>query len=687
MKIVKTKLTSLSSPFSASDTSFVLQDFLDSQGHNPVLADFGVEGYFIVVLKQSNVTEMVKCTSFSVAADGKTTFTVASNGRDILPKSPYTGSATGQDFAAGADAIITNDPLTMSRFATLAEDQSFTGKNTFAQVPSSSADPVDPTDLTRLSYVQALVLGTLTTLDVIVPGVAGATVAAGQLVYFDTVSGQWKLTSASTPTTVNNVLLGIAQGAGTLGGAIANGILLQGVDTHQTGMSTGAVQYAGNTSGAIVNTPGTTNVVVGLAKTATNLYFAPRFDQQLTQDQMNAMVGKSGTAPSASNKFEDESDTSAVAAANKLIRANSSGLIDPSFLASAVKFGGSGADGALSIASGTTTINVGAVQIYVLQYSSISITGTGSLAFSNPHANGTTVIILCSGNAVITSSATAAIDLRGMGAAGGTAGTAGASGGDGTNSIPQADDTAHNGFGGAASNIGTPGGAGAAGVAYSPISMYTRLAVQLASRMTRVAPGAGGGGGGGANSSGSANVGAAGGRGGGALIMQVAGSLNFTGTIKLDGSNGSDAPGQVTSNTNIACGGGGGGGAGGMGIILYNAQTAISGTITCAGGTGGAGGTAQLTATSAGGTSIAGGAGGGGAGADGAGGAGGTSPGTDNVGNAGASGNVRRAGGGGGAGGSCSNGSGGNPHTRAGGAGGSGGASENVLVAQNYFFT
>jgi hypothetical protein len=54
-------------------------------------------------------------------------------------------------------------------------------------------------------------------------------------------------------------------------------------------------------------------------------------------------------------------------------------------------FGGNGTDGALSIAAGTTTINVGAVQIFIKNYSSISITGTGVLNFSNPHANGTII--------------------------------------------------------------------------------------------------------------------------------------------------------------------------------------------------------------------------------------------------------------------------------------------------------
>lgn len=54
----------------------------------------------------------------------------------------------------------------------------------------------------------------------------------------------------------------------------------------------------------------------------------------LTTGELQALVGQSGTAPSSSNKFEDNADTSATSANNKLVRANGSGLIDSSFLPS-----------------------------------------------------------------------------------------------------------------------------------------------------------------------------------------------------------------------------------------------------------------------------------------------------------------------------------------------------------------
>lgn len=89
-----------------------------------------------------------------------------------------------------------------------------------------------------------------------------------------------------------------------------------------------------------------------------------------------------------------------------------------------MKFGGTGADGALVITSATTTINVGGANVFVLNYTSISITGTGKLAFSNPASNGTIVILKSQGDVTLTSSSAPMIDMSAMGAAGGLGGTA-----------------------------------------------------------------------------------------------------------------------------------------------------------------------------------------------------------------------------------------------------------------------
>lgn len=243
---------------------------------------------------------------------------------------------------------------------------------------------------------------------------------------------------------------------------------------------------------------------------------------------------------------------------------------------SALKFGGTGADGALNISSGTTTLDLGGVSVYVKNYSSISITGTAKLAFSNPATRGTIIILKCSGNAVITSSTVPAIDASGMGAAAG-----------------------NDGYSFVASpriGIGTDAFDGAAAYHGGMRGLSPRLLAGINGKMIPLACGAGG-------NSGSYG---AGGRGGGALYIEVAGALNISSTINASGIAGSAA------NPSGAGSGGGGGGAGVI-IIAYATLTANTGTYTVTGGTGGGG-----TSTNMGNQYGAVGSGGGaGAGADG----------------------------------------------------------------------
>lgn len=233
------------------------------------------------------------------------------------------------------------------------------------------------------------------------------------------------------------------------------------------------------------------------------------------------------------------------------------------------RFGGTGTDGALSITSGTTTLSFASAQVLVKNYSSISITGTGALTFSNPNSAGSCAILKCSGNATITSSATAAIYVDGMGAAGGTAGNS---------SLGQAGNGQNAQLGWYKANGATASayGAGSVGTATNPaIGMYTQ-SVFLTKYYQFVFAG-GGGLGGCFDGSGGSAVGA-GGAGGGALVMEVGGTLDFTGTITANGLVGGNTSGYSVQNL------AGGGGAGGSITILYNLESAITGTLTAAGG-------------------------------------------------------------------------------------------------------
>jgi len=281
---------------------------------------------------------------------------------------------------------------------------------------------------------------------------------------------------------------------------------------------------------------------------------------------------------------------------------------NPKWSSASVKYGGDGSDGALSVASGITTIDLGGAAYVVKNYSSISITGTGKVVFINPNANGTTIIFKSQGACTITSSTVPAIDVSGLGAAGGAGGTgvnvggnlASAAGGGGANLSTGGGSGAAGGSGAGGGNSGAagsaslsfisipgggggyPSGGGSTTIAGGSLSTYYSYASKLANKSILLAPGSGGGGGGG-GSSGSPS-GGSGGAGGGALYMEIAGALNFTGTINANGANG----GAGTSST-TPTGGGGGGGAGCV-IILYGTLTANTGTINVNGGTGGVGG-------------------------------------------------------------------------------------------------
>jgi hypothetical protein len=326
-----------------------------------------------------------------------------------------------------------------------------------------------------------------------------------------------------------------------------------------------------------------------------------------------------------------------------------------------LKFGGTGADGALSVTSGTTTIDLANTDVVIKNYTSINVAAGATLAFQNPHTNGTRIILKSQGAVTIAGT----INASGMGAAGGA--QVGSSDGK-IGSLPHGLIAADLLYGGAGQYPATDG-VGAAGAGMTLTGIYGITKYVPISRFVHVIPGAGGGSGAaGEADGGTGGYGGAGGNGGGAILIECAGALNFTGTINTSGANGSAGGNGVAGGNSTCGGGGGGGGSAGMCLVLYNTLTANSGTITATGGNGGNGGSKPVVIV-AGNT----GSGGGGAGSySGAGGAGGSAG--DNGSNAASNG----AGGGGGGGSRTGSGT---------STGGTGGSSIGGLVLQNTMFT
>lgn len=271
----------------------------------------------------------------------------------------------------------------------------------------------------------------------------------------------------------------------------------------------------------------------------------------------------------------------------------SEGGIVPSSQPFSVRFGGDGSDGKLEVLSGTFTIDLAGAQLVEKRYSSFFIAAGATLAFSNPHDNGTVFLPRVLGD----SSILGTIDLSSLGGAGGAAGTTAGAGVGAPSGAGGASASTAGNAGQPGNTVGTPnpgttgngtfwvgsatggGGGGITSAHAGGAASVSPLYLSSAAQYTRylVIPGSGGGGGAGGASLGN---GGAGGRGAGAMYMEVAGVLTFSGTITATGTVGSNA------QTN---GGGGGGGGGGSVVILAGKLGTNSGTISVTGGVGGTG--------------------------------------------------------------------------------------------------
>lgn len=303
-------------------------------------------------------------------------------------------------------------------------------------------------------------------------------------------------------------------------------------------------------------------------------------------------------------------------ATTSVVVTNTSGKIDPTFVSSTAyslasttltsttsisnlvdqnfirinKFGGTGADGALTLTSGTTTIDLGGEAIVTKNYTSISITGTGALAFSNSHANGTIVILKSQGDVTITCSNAPCISVVSNGGTGGAGrnGTTG-NGAGGTSGIALSLFNNPSAGGGGTQTSGSSDVSGTAGSAIAIATTFSKIfsATNFLTLQKYQHAFTGSGGGGGAvyvNSS--TGTGGTGGNGAGALIIECGGAWNFTktGGIWASGTNGASGVNGGATSYIVA---GGGGGAGGFVQVLYNKLTANTGTIITTGGSGG----------------------------------------------------------------------------------------------------
>jgi len=271
MQTVKVKKTTLKAGLASNGSTIQVKEFVDSQGNEVALADFGTQ--FVVVVSQSGNVEIIVCDGITQAAaanDTSATLDIKTNGRNLLPKSPYTGNSTGLSFTAGAEVIVTDDPYTMSFFLQADIDTDISAVFNFSQFPtkSGSTTPTDAEQFATKAYVDSIALGDAVTSALKSSITYGEDVTAGDPVYLKASDGKWWRAYANDPATCIGVELGIANEDAV---ADASGVITRrGRDTTQTGMTIGADYYLTD-AGALSTTAGSYVVKFGTAVSATVL--------------------------------------------------------------------------------------------------------------------------------------------------------------------------------------------------------------------------------------------------------------------------------------------------------------------------------------------------------------------------------------------------------------------------------
>lgn len=299
----------LAQSISASASSFKLNNIEGWDGVDLVTADLGTQHF--VTFKNSTGT-LLEIMEIDPATIASASITILKRGLKFNgDETEVTANKLAWSSGETIVQLGTDVPQLLNNFVDKGRAQTITGVKTFSAVPASSAAPVSGTDLVNKTYADALSIGVTKVDQLIVAATAGETVSAGQLLYFDLTDNEWKKCDADTAALIDNVMLGIAQGAGVNGGAISGGVLTRGVDTNQSGMTQGDLMYASNTAGGISASAGTTERVIGIARSTTNLFFDPDFyyiptalqkAAYPTAGQKAAMAGTVGT-PAATNAY------------------------------------------------------------------------------------------------------------------------------------------------------------------------------------------------------------------------------------------------------------------------------------------------------------------------------------------------------------------------------------------------
>lgn len=294
----------LQSSISSTQTTITLTSFnIEPTGDAITMALMNTSIAYGTIAPRTTNSEFISFTGITNNGDG--TFTLTGVTRGLGKTYPFTEDTDFKLPHAGATQFILSDvPQVFNKYGALVNDNTWSGIQTFSTQPVSTAGlPTGSTDLATKQYVDNTATGTTNIDRIVIAGTAGETITKDQVVYLKASDGRWWLADADVAATAENVVLGIAQGAGSAAGAISSGVLIQGLATFTAiTLTANTKYYLSNTAGAFSSSAGTNEVTLGESQTTTTFVFCPRNDQQITEDQQDALVGDSGT-PSATNTY------------------------------------------------------------------------------------------------------------------------------------------------------------------------------------------------------------------------------------------------------------------------------------------------------------------------------------------------------------------------------------------------
>jgi len=273
----------LSQSISASALTFRLSDIEGWDGTDLTSASFGTKGYGVFRDENNTNVEFFQWDPSTIASGD---ITILLRGLKFTGDLTTEVTANKRTWVKGTLVELgTHVPQLIQHYVKIIGSPQIQELLQYA----TELIPLDNKDLASKKYVDDTVNGgAVSNNRIVVSGTAGETLVSGNLVYFKPADGYWWKCDADTITLVEDVILGIAQGAGSAAGAITGGVLMYGLDSTQTARTTGALQYASNTAGGISETVGTNARVVGRAVTATTIIFDPNFFNAASKQQIQA---------------------------------------------------------------------------------------------------------------------------------------------------------------------------------------------------------------------------------------------------------------------------------------------------------------------------------------------------------------------------------------------------------------